>query len=428
MKRWFRTLTISVFALAAVSLVIIQFVQTRRTFSISDNMFNVSVGNAMDEVVRQLNGEVFQTATHPAASFNYQELDSIIAEELLLNGIDMHPFVGIYDASQGSFLYSSDPSEEDRLEQSPYRYNFNPIGVVSSGQFFITLAFPYKELFLQSNTDVYLYMSIFLIVVVATMFFISLRTIAAQRRLDQMKTEFINNMTHEIKTPLSTIGLACEMLGELGGRSSELGVNAVAPGDSKPRTPNSELQTYIGIIADENKRMRVLVETILQSAKMSNKNYAINPKEVDLNHIVSTVLQSFSLAVNNRGGSIETHLDADPAIFEADELHITNMVYNLVDNAIKYSTDAPRIIVCTSLEGNKIKLKVQDHGIGIAKADQKRIFEKFYRVSTGNVHNVKGFGIGLNYVAQVVRLHHGHIALDSEPGRGSTFTVSFSGH
>ena len=400
MKRWFRTLTISVFALAAVSLVIIQFVQTRRTFSISDNMFNVSVGNAMDEVVRQLNSEVFQTATHPAATFNYQELDSLIAEELLLNGIDLHPLVGIYDASQGSFLYSSDASKEDRLEQSPYRYNFNPIGVVSTGQYFITLAFPYRHLFLQSNTKVYLYMSIFLIVVIATMFFVSLRTIATQRRLDQMKTEFINNMTHEIKTPISTIGLACEMLQEEG------------------------QNTYIGIIADENKRMRVLVETILQSAKMSNKNFTISPKTVDLNQIANSVLQSFSLTVQNHGGRIETHLDASPADICADELHITNMLYNLVDNAIKYSSEAPHIIVSTSRHGDRIMLSVQDHGIGIAKADQKRVFEKFYRVSTGNVHNVKGFGIGLNYVAQVVRLHHGRISLDSEPGRGSTFTVS----
>ncbi|MBR4229252.1 MAG: HAMP domain-containing histidine kinase [Bacteroidales bacterium] len=406
MKRWFRTLVISVFALAALSLVVIQFVQTRRTFSISDNMFNVSVNNAMDEVVRQMSGEVFQTASHPATSFNYQELDSLIAEELLLNGIDLHPVVGIYDGSQGSFLYSSDASKENRLEESPYRYNFSPIGVVSSGQYFITLAFPDTELFLQSNTKVYLYMTLFLLVVIATMFFISLRTLAAQRRLDQMKTEFINNMTHEIKTPISTIGLACEML-----RDETVSQDAATRSN------------FLGIISDENQRMRVLVETILQSAKMSNKNFAINPKEVDINSLTAKVLQSFRLTIANRGGSIEAHLDASPSTLEADELHITNMVYNLVDNAIKYSVDAPRIVVTTLCDNENIVLSVKDHGIGIAKENQKRVFEKFYRVSTGNVHNVKGFGIGLNYVAQVVRLHHGHISLESELGQGSTFTV-----
>ena len=166
MKRWFRVIVISIFALAAVSLVVIQFVQTRRTFSISDNMFNVSVTTAMDEVVKQLGGEVFQTSAHPATSFNYQELDSLICEELLLVGIDQHPVVGLYDGSQGSFLYSSDSQHEDMLEESPYRYSFQPIGVVSSNQFFIILAFP-DSLLPHIDSSLYMYMSIFLVVVIA---------------------------------------------------------------------------------------------------------------------------------------------------------------------------------------------------------------------------------------------------------------------
>ena len=135
-------------------------------------------------------------------------------------------------------------------------------------------------------------------------------------------------------------------------------------------------------------------------------------------------MQSFKLTMSNRGGMIETHLDANPSVVMADELHLTNLVYNLVDNGIKYSTGAPHIVIRTALENDYFVLSVQDHGIGIPKADQKHVFEKFYRVSTGDVHNVKGFGIGLNYVAEVVRLHHGHITLDSEPGKGSTFTIS----
>ncbi len=407
MKRWFRVFIISIFALAAVSLVVIQFVQTRRTFSISDNMFNVGVSNAMDEVIKQLNGEVLQTASHPATAFNFQELDSMIVDELLVNGIDLHPVVGLYDGAQGSFLYSSKPSMEDRLELSPYRFSFQPIGVVSAGQFFIILHFPDSELFLQRNTKVYTYMSLFLILVVAVMFLISLRTISNQRKLDQMKTEFINNMTHEIKTPISTIGLACEMLRD-----------ETISQDSDSRS------NFIGIIADENQRMRVLVETILQSAKMSNKNFSISLKQVDINTIIEKVEQSFKLTLANRGGYITTILDANPSTILADELHITNLIYNLVDNGIKYSSNAPHITISTAIESDNFILKIKDEGIGISKADQKHVFEKFYRVSTGNVHNVKGFGIGLNYVAQVVKLHHGHITIDSEPGQGSTFTVS----
>ena len=409
MKRWFRVIVISIFALAAVSLVVIQFVQTRRTFSISDNMFNVSVTTAMDEVVKQLGGEVFQTSAHPATSFNYQELDSLIAEELLINGIDMHPVVGLYDGSVGSFLYSSDPRREEDLEESPYRYSFQPIGVVSSNQFFIILAFP-DSLLPHIDSSLYMYMSIFLVVVIAVLFLISLRTIANQRRLDQMKNEFISNMTHEVKTPISTISLACEMLQD----------DSVAQ-DAASRS------NFVGIIADENQRMRILVETILQSSKMANRNVSLNLTEVNINDIINKVAQSFRLSLTNRGGRLETHLDAVPSTLVADELHLSNMIYNLVDNGIKYSTEAPHIIVSTRREGGNMLISVQDHGVGIAKADQKHVFEKFYRVSTGNVHNVKGFGIGLNYVAQVVKLHHGTIALESEPGRGAIFTVTLKG-
>lgn len=407
MKGWFRAFIISVFALAAVSLVIIQFVQTRRTFTISDNMFNVGVNNAMDEVILQLNGEVFQSPVGTATPFNYQALDSLIYEELIINGIDMHPTVGLYDGSQGSFLYSSNPDREADLEVSPYRYNFLPAGVVSANKFYIILSFPSTELYMLRNTNLYVYISLFLIIVIAVLFIISLRMVTKQRKLDQMKNEFINNMTHEIKTPISTIGLACEMLSD----------------DSVSQDVASR-RNFIGIIANENQRMRLLVETILQSAKMSNRKFNISLKTVDVNPIIANVMHSFQMTVEGRNGRIESHLDAVPSTVEADEMHLTNLIYNLVDNGIKYSTEAPHIVISTERTDKHFIIRVQDHGIGIAKADQKHIFEKFYRVSTGNVHNVKGFGIGLNYVAQVARLHQGRISVESTEGEGSTFTLS----
>lgn len=407
MKRWIRIFIISVFAIAAVSLVVIQFYQTRRTFSINDNMFNIGVGNAMDEVVKQLDGETTASSDHPVAIFSYQGLDSLIAEQLLLNGIDIHPVVGLYNGNERSFLYSSDPQHEKQLEESPYRYNFHPVGVVSNNQFFITLAFPSAQLFLQRNSNLFVYMSFFLILIITALLIISLRTLANQRKLDQMKSEFINNMTHEIKTPLATIGLACEMLR-----------------DESISQDSASRQNFIGIINDENQRMRVLVETILQSAKMSNKNFHISPKEVDVHQIIKKVTQSFTLTLSNRSGKLDTCLNADPSVIEADELHLTNLIYNLIDNGIKYSTEAPAITISTDIVNHQFELRVSDHGIGISKEDQKHVFEKFYRVSTGDVHNVKGFGIGLNYVAQVVKLHHGHIALESELGQGSTFIIT----
>ena len=367
-------------------------------------MFSVSVNTAMDEVIKQLNGEPMATGAE-ATPFKYQELDSLIADELLLVGIDMHPAVGLYDGSQGSFLYSSNPRREEALEESPYRYSFRPAGVVSSNQYFIVLAFPHSP-FLAIDSSLYLYFSIFLVVVIAVMFIFSMRTIANQRRLDRMKNEFISNMTHEIKTPISTISLACEMLQ-----------------DGSVEQDSVARNNFVGIIADENARMRLLVETILQSSKMSNSHYTLGRSEVDVHHIIERMAQSFRLTMEGRGGVLEQHLEASPSVILADELHLTNLIYNLMDNAIKYSDKAPYIIVSTCREDNMFVLRIQDHGIGISKADQKHVFEKFYRVSTGNVHNVKGFGIGLNYVAQVVRLHHGSIELESEVGKGSTFTV-----
>ena len=406
MKRWFRIIVISLFALAAVSLVVLQYVQTRRTFTISDNMFSIGVGNAMDEVIGQLGGEVLPAGRTAASTLSYHELDSLITEELLVNGIDMHPVVGLYDGNQGTFLYSSDPRKEDLLEGSPYRYSFQPIGVISANRYYIILGFP-RPLLPQHSTSLYVYMTLFLILIIAVLFIISLRTIASQRRLDQMKTEFINNMTHEIKTPISTISLACEMLRD----------------DSISHVPEQR-NNFLAIISDENNRMKLLVETLLQSAKMSNKSFGINLRSVDMNEVVAAVAHSFDLAVSNRQGRLSLALGAVPSVVPADELHITNMVYNLIDNAIKYSSGAPDIVLSTAAQECMFELRVQDHGIGISREDQKHIFEKFYRVSTGNVHNVKGFGIGLNYVAEVVRLHHGRIAVESEPGQGSTFTVS----
>lgn len=409
MKRWLRVIIVTVFAVAAVSLVAVQFYQTRRTFSINDNMFNVGVNNAMESVINQLNGEAMQTNTLHATTISFRALDSLIVEELLLNGIDIHPAVGLYNGSQRSFLYSSDAQMEERLEDSPYRYSFQPAGIVSSNQLFITLYFPSAELFLQRHSNIYIYMSLVLVLVVTAMFIITLRAFAHQRKLDMMKTEFINNMTHEIKTPISTISLACEMLSD----------ESVAQ-DTMSRS------NFIEIINDENQRMRILVETILQSAKMSNKNFKLNPKELDTHEIIHRVAASFRLTLANRGGFIEKHLDAAPPTLVADELHLTNMIYNLVDNGIKYSTGAPHIVISTQREAGRFVLSVQDFGVGIAKDDLKHIFDKFYRVSTGDVHDVKGFGIGLNYVASVVRLHHAHIKVESEPGQGSKFTITFT--
>lgn len=400
MKRSLLAILITVFALAATSLVLIQINQTRQSFSISDNMFNTAVGNAMDRVIDE-------TAQYQFSIFRFQTLDSLIADALIESGIDLDPVVGIYDASNDEFYYCSSPGMENRLRTSPYKYSFHPSGVISHNQYYIALAFSSTALFLRQNSHLYLYMNIFLIVIIVLLFIISLVIIVNQRKVDEMKTTFVNNMTHEIKTPIATIGLACEMLED----------PTVTPDHDSRRN-------YINIIADENRRMRTLVETILQSARMTDRRYPLNRQPTDINALVADVVQRFTVAVHSAGGTIEARLDASSATLSIDPLHIANMVYNLVDNAVKYSPSAPHVIVATQSDSHSVTVSVTDHGIGIARADQRRIFDRFYRVSTGDVHNVKGFGIGLDYVARVVRLHGGRIALHSAPGRGSTFTVT----
>lgn len=416
MKRWIRIIIVTIFAFAAIILVLIQFTQTRRTVKINDNMFNIGVSNAMEEVIKQISGDVLMpegtpemplSEGRPAPYFRYQSLDSIIGEQLLTNGIDIRPVVGIYDEGQSTLLYASTAGQERSLEDSPYRYVFTPRDAETGSQYYLLLSFPAAQLFLQRNSNLLAYASLILIAIIIIMFFISVRALAVQRKLDTMKSEFINNMTHEIKTPLSTVSLACEMLR-----------------DETISSDEESRRNFLGIINDENQRLRVLVDTILQSAKMSKKNFRINPKEVDVHLLIEKVAQSFKLTLANHGGTFETHLDASPSVIVADEMHLTNLIFNLIDNGIKYSPHTPHITVTTSVEDGWFRLSVSDQGIGISKDDQRHVFEKFYRVSTGDIHNVKGFGIGLNYVAQVVKLHKGHIALESELGKGSTFTVS----
>lgn len=506
MKRKFTVFIITLFAVASLSLICIQVVQTSRTMAISDNMFNISVNNAMDDVLDQLNrlrvddyisqndrykllkyrriedlnnkmqnllrenNQLFYDTTRirlnvalqdsafvvgsqrldakendvieqynkmlsnrnllaggdelynqfvdrisnyvmgdilSGSAFNYHRLDSLIAENLIENGIDIKPLIAVTGASDNEILYVSDTAQLGNILLSPYRYTFNPNIGLSSNSYCIILLFPKTGYFMRNSLSLFLVLSITLTLLTLCLFVIAMHVIANQRKLNEMKNDFVNNMTHEIKTPIASIGLACEMLQ-----------------DSSISTDEASRQVYVGMISNENRRMRTLVETILQSSKMSNKNFKLNIKEIEVHHLIDTILPSFNLTLQNRRGTIETDLQASPSIIYADELHITNMIYNLIDNAVKYSPKELWIKISTRHEGDHLILSVSDHGMGISKENLKHIFDRFYRVSTGDVHDVKGFGIGLSYVNQVVQLHHGTINVESELGKGTTFTIT----
>ena len=338
---------------------------------------------------------------------NYPLLDSLLREELIIKcGEDLHPAIGLLLTDGDTLLYLSDPDAADDLRKSAFKYSFEPNGLAVGSSLFILLDFPASTHILTDDTRFINAFSIALIVLITFLFAFSIRALWVQRKLDEMKTDFINNMTHEIKTPIATISLACEML-----RDETVSCDA------------GQRRNFLNIISDENRRMRVLIETLLQSAKMSSKRVSLNLTELDLCQVAADAAESFHLTMENRHGTLVTDLQPVTGTLYADELHLTNMLHNLIDNAIKYSSSEPYVRVSTASEQDYAVLRVEDHGIGIAKQDQAHIFEKFYRVSTGDVHDVKGFGIGLNYVSQVVALHHGRISLDSTPGQGTTFTI-----
>ena len=239
-------------------------------------------------------------------------------------------------------------------------------------------------------------------------FIYTICVIFRQKKVTELKNDFINNMTHEFKTPISTISLASQMLTD----------------ESVSKSPQM-LQHITGIINDETKRLRFQVEKVLQISLFDQHKATMKMCELDINELLSGVVNTFALKVEKNGGTIVTQLEAEDAMIYADEMHITNVVFNLLDNAVKYKRDdeALRLSIHTWNEHDKLYLSIQDNGIGIKKENLKRVFDRFYRVHTGNLHDVKGFGLGLAYVKKVIQDHHGSIRAESEFGVGTKFII-----
>ena len=249
--------------------------------------------------------------------------------------------------------------------------------------------------------------AIFFTIIITTAFFLTIRTLLRQKKLSEIKSDFINNMTHEFKTPLATISLAVDAL-----------KNEKVVGD-KDKT-----NYFTGIIKEENKRMNKQVETILQAALLDKQEVQLNLKKLSAHALITGALNNMTLPIEEKGGKLISNLDAPKDIIMADEVHFTNFINNLLDNAVKYSKDNPEIKLTTSNVGNSLKIKIEDNGIGMNKETLNRIFEKFYRAHTGNVHNVKGFGLGLSYVKTMVEAHRGTIKPESTLGKGSCFVIT----
>lgn len=244
--------------------------------------------------------------------------------------------------------------------------------------------------------------------VIVTAFTLTVRTMLRQKKLSEIRNDFINNMTHEFKTPIATISLAVDALR-----------------NEKVQRDTEKLVYFSIIIKEENQRMNRKVETILKSALMDRQEVQLNLKPLQLHQIIRDVADNFILRLQEKQGSLEMDLSAGNDLIEGDEVHISNLVNNLMDNAVKYSKEnvPPRIVIHTSSSNRNFIIRMEDNGIGMTRETVKRIFEKFYRAHTGNIHNVKGFGLGLSYVKTVIEAHGGTIKAESTLGKGSCFTI-----
>jgi len=273
---------------------------------------------------------------------------------------------------------------------------------------YLNVYFPHRRRYLLKQTGLTIIPTIILTGLLIAIFTYAIMIIFRQKKLSMIKNDFINNMTHELKTPISTISLASQMLQD----------------GTISNTP-STIEHVSKVINQESKRLSFQVEKVLQMAVFNEGRLKLKMKEFDVNHMIQTVTGNFELRVKNKNGNLTTEINADHAIVKGDEVHITNVIFNLLDNAMKYSRENPEITVRTENRKDQVMISVEDNGIGIAKEHHAQIFDRFYRVPTGNVHDVKGFGLGLSYVKKIVDLHNGIIKVESTINKGTKFKIYF---
>lgn len=330
-------------------------------------------------------------------------VDSLLQLALHQRGIHTPFEMGVFDERK-NMIFGEEANEND-LATSEVAAKLFPNDVIQV-PYYLHLQFPNLKGYILKNIWALLAVSLLFVLVLSYIIYYILKTLVRQKKNSEIKNDFINNMTHELKTPISTISLACEALGD-----PELS-----------RIENVK-NRYINIINAENKRLGLLVEEVLQSAVLDKGDFKLKRKDLDIHDMITDVIDKFSIQLKERNGEVQTDFAAEKCLVEADRNHLTNVMYNLFDNALKYSKGDPKITVTTKNEHDQIVIAVKDNGIGISNDNLKKVFDRLYRVPTGNVHNVKGFGLGLSYVKIITERHGGGVAVESQLGQGSTFYI-----
>lgn len=357
------------------------------------NSFNVKDINLiqLDSATTQLLNESF--------------LRQIISEELRNENIDSRFDFALYNAFTTQFVVKSTEVNHKNILNSEFVFLLKYNEKVSSPHYLI-IQFPtVRGIVFRRMSNIVILITVFFIITF-TVSFIALYSLYRQKKTSEVTNDFINNVTHEFKTPIATISLACEVLSD-----------PTMLEDKDIRT------SYIEIINDENNRLKDMVTTVLETAQLRKGQIKMNVELIDMHELIQKITDSFALLVSSSNGTLTVALNADNHNLFGDRTHLTNSITNLIENGIKYSTNSPEILVNTLSDEKNFIISVSDKGIGIPLKSITKIFDNFYRVPHGNIHNVKGYGLGLGYVKKIVHLHHGRIEVQSEEGKGSTFTI-----
>ena len=405
-----------------VGIIITQVYWVRRAFDLKERQFDQTVQVILQDVAEKIAD--YNKSSLPSAnvvtqvSSNYyivhinDVIDANLLEHYLKVAFEKHQIkadceYGIYDCTTDKMVYGNYMSFANQFSLDKAK---TELPKWDKFTYYFGVYFPNRATYLASEMEIWVFSSLILLVVVV-FFGYTLFAIFQQKRLAEIQKDFINNMTHEFKTPISTIAISAEVLAN---------PNIV-------ENP-ARLQNYVSIIKNENVRLKNQVERVLQLAKVEQKEIELRKEKIELNEFIREATAGFSLKLKEgkiaeKGGELKYVFEAQNTEIKVDKVHFTNVLYNLLDNAIKYCDKKPEIAIKTKNEGNFLLLTIQDNGIGIPKEFQKRIFEKFFRVPTGNLHDVKGFGIGLNYVKSIIKAHKWKINIESRVGEGSAFVL-----
>ena len=414
-----RTTLRTVIILAALSIAGITFTQVywvRKAFDIRENQFyrdvNTSLSNVAEKIYEinktpnPVNNPVSQLSTNYFAVLVNGPIDASVLEFLLKSEFEKHNIsddfeYGIYDCAEKCMVGGNyiSPGKAKLISHFPETPKLNNDG------YYFAVQFPRLEANILSQMGIWGFSSAVMLVVI--FFFVyTLFVILKQRRLSEIQKDFINNMTHEFKTPISTIAISTEVLKD----------------PAIVHTPE-RLLNYATIIQNENQRLKQQVERVLQMAKLDEDDIGLKMEETDIHELIREVVKNNLVAIESKRGKVHLELNAKSTIKRVDRLHFTNVIYNLLDNAIKYNNSIPVLTITTTDHDSDLRISVSDNGIGIRTEEQGKVFHKFYRVPTGNLHDVKGFGLGLNYAKLIIEKHGGKISVASEVGKGSTFVI-----